>query len=179
MLCSVSDRGRCKRKRGDLVAINIRLGICNEDPRKLDKRPNFEISSPVTVAADIKDSCSLNNPQFIFTASLVDVSRYNYIHVAAWHNRYYFIDDFVVMPGSRIMIRCSVDPLTSNADDILQLTALVSRSENQKSAYLPNENYHAYNTRACVTLPFDRTPFSANYSTDQVYLLTVMGGAHS
>jgi len=159
------------------LAINIRIGICNEDPRKLDKRPNFESSSPVTVAADIKDSCSLSAPQFVLTASLVDVSKYNYIHVSAWHDRYYFIDDFVVMPGSRIMIRCSVDPLTSNADEILQLTAMVSRSESRKNKYLPNSNYHAQANRQCQTIPFDRTPFTANYATDQVYLLTVMGGS--
>jgi len=159
------------------LAINIRIGICNEDPRKLDKRPNFESSSPVTVAADIKDSCSLSSPQFVLTASLVDVSKYNYIHVSAWHDRYYFIDDFVVMPGSRIMIRCSVDPLTSNADEILQLTAMVSRSESRKNKYLPNSNYHAQANRQCQTIPFDRTPFTANYATDQVYLLTVMGGS--
>lgn len=160
------------------MAINIRLGVCNEDPRKLDKRPNFESSSPVTVAADIKDSCSLNAPQFVLTASLVDVSSYNYLHVAAWHDRYYFIDDFVVMPGSRILIRCSVDVLTSNADEILQLNAMVSRSESSRNAYLPDNNYHPLNSRDCQTIAFNRTPFTANYATDQVYLLTVMGGSN-
>lgn len=158
------------------MAINIRLGISTEDPRKLDKRPNFESSNPVTVAADIKDSCSLNAPQLILTASLVDVSRYNYVHVAAWHDRYYFITDFVAMPGSRIMIRCRVDALTSNADEILQLTAYVARSESKRNAYLPDSNYHPMSSRNCETIPFNRTPFAANYATDQVYLLTVMGG---
>lgn len=159
------------------MSVNIRIGQCTEDPRKLDKRPNFESSTPTTIAADIKDNCSTMHPQLVLTASLVNLTQYNYLEIPSW-GRYYYIDDIVVMTGGRVAVRCSEDVLTSNADQILTLTAFVQRSEQHKTPYLPNSDYNVQCNRQCETIPFNITPFRANYATDEVYLLTVMGGAH-
>ena len=158
------------------MSIIIRVGVCTEDPRKLDKRPNFESSSPAEISVDVKDNCSIMSPQFILTAALVDLTQYNFLHVPSW-GRYYYINDIVALTGSRVSIRCAEDVLTSNADQILGLSAYVVRSEQHKNAYLPNSSYHAQTNRQCETIPFNRTPFTANYGSDQVYLLSIMGGS--
>lgn len=159
------------------MSIVIRLGKCTEDPRKLDKAANFESSNPVSVTADLKDSCSVMDPQFILSTQAVSLVNYNYIQVQSW-GRYYYIQDIVTMPGSRVAIRCAEDVLTSNAADIKNLTGFVSRSESSKTPFVPNSSYHVQANRQCETIAFNRTPFVANYGTDQVYLLTVMGGVH-
>ena len=160
------------------MAITIRIGVCTEDPRKVDKRQNFEASVPAQISVEVKENCSIMHPQLILTSSLVQLSRYNYLHIPEW-GRYYWIDDLIAMPGSRIEIRCKEDVLTSNADDILGLTAYAARSESRQSKMLYNSDYHLQQDRQCQTIAFNRTPFIANYATDRVYLLTVLGGTNN
>lgn len=159
------------------MSISIKIGSCTEDPRKLDKRQNFESSEPHTITVEIKDTCSIMRPDFVLISTNVQISGYNYIHVPTW-GRYYFIDDIVTMPGYRTMIRCREDVLTSYADQISNLTGNVQRAESTslRNALVKDPGYNVQSNRQCETIPFNRTPFAANYATDQVYLLTVVGG---
>lgn len=159
------------------MSLSIKIGSCTEDPRKLDKRPNFESSEPATITVDIKDTCSIMRPDFVLISTNVQISGYNYIHVPTW-GRYYFIDDIVTMPGYRTMIRCREDVLTSYADQISNLTGNVQRAESTslRNALVKDPGYNVQSNRQCETIPFNRSPFAANYATDQVYLLTVVGG---
>lgn len=159
------------------MSISIKIGTCTEDPRKLDKRQNFESSEPATITVEIKDTCSIMRPDFVLVSTNVQISGYNYIHVPTW-GRYYFIDDIVTMPGYRTMIRCREDVLTSYADQISNLTGNVQRAESTslRNALVKDPGYNVQSNRQCETIPFNRTPFAANYATDQVYLLTVVGG---
>ena len=159
------------------MAIQIRLGTCTEDPRKLDKAPNFELSSPRSVTAQIKDNCSIMAPAFLLSASLVEISQYNFLHVPSW-GRYYFIKNLIAVTGSQIMIQAAEDVLTSNAAAIAALQINIQRAEQSdaqnrmiRDGLLPLQA-----NRQCETITFDRSPFSANYATDKIYLLTVLGG---
>lgn len=159
------------------MSISIKIGTCTEDPRKLDKRPNFLASDPDTILVDIKDVCSIMRPQFVLITANVELSQYNYLEVPAW-NRYYYIEDIITMPGYRTAIQCREDVLTSYADQIKGLTANIQRAESStlRNALIRDPGYNVQSNRQCETIPFNRTPFAANYATDQVYLLTVVGG---
>lgn len=157
------------------MPVTIQYGKCTADPRKLDKSGDFDEGSPVT--ATIKDNCSIMTPDFIVSSSIVDLLTCNYLHCSTW-SRYYYITDLVTMPGGRVMIRCAEDVLTSNAEQIKALSLYLDRTEQETNAdkYLNDRRVPAELRRQCITLDFDRTPFTANYANDTVYVLTVLGG---
>lgn len=159
------------------MSISIKIGTCTDDPRKLDKLPNFISSNPTEITVDVKDVCSIMRPEFVLITTNVDISQYNYVQVPAW-GRCYYIEDITTMPGSRTAIRCREDVLTSYSDQIKLLTANIQRAESSalRNGLIRDTGYNVQANRQCETIPFNRTPFAANYSTDQVYLLTVVGG---
>lgn len=162
------------------MSISVQFGICTEDPRKIDKRSNFAGSSPINVSCTIKDNCSIQDPVFILATGSVNLSKYNYAYVAVW-GRYYFIVDMNTMPGGRVAVKCVEDYLTSNADQILALSLYLDRTEEKEKSnvYLPDSRIPTEQRRQQITIDFNSTPFTANYAADTVYVLTVLGGAHS
>ena len=162
------------------MSISVQLGICTEDPRKIDKRSNFAGSNPVNVSCTLKDNCSIQNPVFIVATGTVNLSRFNYAYVSVW-SRYYFIIDMMTMPGGRVAIKCAEDYLTSNADQILGLSLYLDRTGEPTKAnkFLQDSRVPAESRRQQYTIDFDSTPFTANYGSDTVYVLTVVGGAHA
>ena len=162
------------------MPLTIQVGYTTEDPRKLDKSSNFYRSSPRSFTATIKDNCSVMSPDFIVSASLVDLANCNYLHCDGW-GRYYFIDDLITMPGGRALIRCREDVLTSNADQIRNLSGyLIRTADGTHTNKLIRDNvFPAQANRQLQIYQFNASPFTANYSSDLVYLLTVVGGDHS
>ena len=163
------------------MPISIYYGVCKADPRKLDKSGDFYGNNPKDITATVKESCSVMRPDFIVSASIVDLATCNYVHVPSW-GRYYFIDDLLTMPGGRVSIRCREDVLTSNAEQIGNLSLYLDRAQRDqdRAKYLNDSSVPVELRRQCITLDFDKTPFSANYGSDAVYVLTVLGGtAHT
>ena len=162
------------------MAISVQFGICTEDPRKIDKRSNFLGSSPVTIPCTIKDNCSIQNPILVVSPASINLSKFNYAHISIW-GRYYFIVDMFTMPGGRVSIKCTEDYLTSNADQILALSLYLDRTADTEKSnkYLPDSRIPTELRRQQRTIDFNMTPFTANYGSDVVYVLTVLGGAHS
>lgn len=159
------------------MAISVQLGSCTEDPRKLDKSANFAASSPVSINAILKDNSSIMNPVFIVAPGTLNLSNFNYCYVSAW-GRYYYITDMVTMPGARVAVKCDEDVLTSNAAEIGALSLYLDRTAQDSDAdkYLGDRAVPAELRRKCITLGFDSTPFTANWATDRIYVLTVLGG---
>lgn len=162
------------------MPLGIKVGYTTEDPRKLDKRTNFINSSPTPFTATLKENCSVMSPDFIVSTSLVNLARSNYVYCDDW-DRYYFIDDLITMPGGRVAIRCREDVLTSHADQIRYLTGYLIRTADggHANSLIRDNRYPAQANRQFQIYEFDASPFTANYSTDLVYLLTVVGGDHS
>lgn len=162
------------------MSINIKIGTITVDHRTLDKRTNFNASSPATIAVTIKDNCSIMQPVFILTAAAVDLVDYNYIYVSSW-GRYYFISNLVTMPGGRVEIRCREDVLTSNADAIKEITGTVGRQEaaDMRDPYLQDPKMLKKSKTYTQNLHFDKDPFTLGDGAfgDQVhYILAVVGG---
>ena len=104
--------------------MNIILYRNNSDNRVLRKSLT-QVSTPLS--CDIYGSESIITPRFILEYVGVEA---NYCYVAEL-NRYYYIRDIVLAPGGQRILMCEVDVLMSNIDEILNLSCLVLRQENE------------------------------------------------
>lgn len=162
------------------MAITISLGAVTVDQRTLDKRANFADSEPADISAKLKDNCSVMQPIFLLTASVVDIVNYNYCYVADW-GRYYFIRNVITMPGGRIELRCAEDVLTSNADAIKDIVGTVGRqqSASMRDKWLQDPKMIKSSKIYTHNLHFSENPFTYGDGAlgDQVhYILSVVGG---
>lgn len=152
----------------------LQYGTCNSAPEVVDKRPYFTILHTSDILA--KTAISDRQPVITIaaTSANADVKTCNY---ASMGGMYYRITDADTLPGGRYALHLDLDPLTSYADDIRRLSAVIVRQAGQRAPMLPDP---AYMRRADVqieTRQFNRSPFSVNFSTDFCYVLSVIGGA--
>lgn len=152
----------------------LQYGTCGSAPEVVDKRPFFTILHTSDILA--KNTISDREPVVIIAAmaSNADVKACNY---ALMGGMYYRITDVDMLPGGRYALHMELDPLTSYADDIKRLSAVIVRQAGQRAPMLPDP---AYMRRADVqieTRQFNRSPFSVNFGTDFCYVLSVIGGA--
>lgn len=144
------------------------------DPLTLDKRAEYERNRRLAyVNIQITNSANYLNPSFLVTQEFA--GTYNYMYIPEW-NRFYFIGKPTVIDGTRSVIPCECDVLTSHADQLLNLTAYVTRTENSRNKFLNDTEFNAQTTRHNTIVQFNRSPFTVNFSTDQCYLLSVIGG---
>ena len=154
------------------------LGKINCDSLTLDKRSNFvEIERK---QLQIFEPCNTENPTLLlnpFTAWNTDC---NYMYIPDWQS-YYFIADYDIIDGKRIKVHGVIDYLTTYADDIKQLSGYLVRTADtaHTNKYLHDSIRQVQSNRYMHIYQFDKSPFTANYSSDITYLLTVVGGAHS
>ena len=156
--------------------MTIQIGHVSVDPRVLDKRSNFATSETLTI--EIHDNCDIKKPVFLLDVSHVSAG-YNYAYVPSW-GIYYFLSEPVIMDGVRATVTGSIDYLTTYADGIKNLHGYLARTQDaEKSNKFIRDTKPVQQNRRCKTLQFNRSPFTANFATDIVYLLTVVGGDHS
>ena len=75
-----------------------------------------------TKTVRLKDGCSVINPVFLLTG--YDLSN-NYV---SWGNRYYYIDDIIILHNDLAEYHCSTDVLATYKDNIGASTQYVVRS---------------------------------------------------
>ena len=157
--------------------LSIQVGTCTADNRLVDKTSFITLGSPVN--CEVYHECSIMSPTFLlaYNSSYINC---NYLYVSAWH-RYYFIVDETVAPGGRIYLSCQEDVLMSNKNEIKALSGYLVRTEDNKlnNKYIYDKRHPYQENRKCRTYDFNRSPFTANYAQDVVYILTVVGGHHS
>ena len=158
--------------------MQVKFAKIASDPLKLDKRPDFEAASPVEKSVQISAPINTEKPHFVLNVS--GDFDYNYAYVSAW-GRYYFIGEPTYLDGNRLTVSGECDVLTSNADEIKQLTINIRRSTNKANKRISDPLRPVQSNRQCETIRFNdcgliQTPSA--YSTNIVYVLTVQGGAH-
>ena len=145
----------------------ITIGQTSDDRRKIQK--NF---SGTSVQVQLKQPCDLLHPVFILTWSSSYVHS-NYLH-APELGRYYYIDDVILLTGSRAELHCRVDVLMSYKDQILSLDVNVIRNEFERNKLIVDSQYPEEILSTVSVLKFNASPFGVNggYNT----ILTVIGG---
>lgn len=156
--------------------MQLQYGKCNSDPRVVDKRPYFGVLHTTDILA--KNTISDREPVVVIaaTAGNTDASTCNYANMGGM---YYYIDDVDLLPGGRYALHMRLDALTSYADSIKNLSAVVVR---QAGANVPMLADGAYLTKSNIqveTRQFNRSPFVVNYASDFCYVLSVIGGANT
>lgn len=156
--------------------MQLQYGKCNSDPRVVDKRPYFDVLHTTDILA--KDTISDRSPVVVIAAmvSNADAPSCNY---AAFGGMYYYIDNVDILPGGRYALHMRLDVLTSYADSIKNISAVVVR---QAGAYYPMLADPAYTRKSDIqveTRAFNDSPFSVNYGTNYCYVLSVIGGVNT
>lgn len=147
--------------------MQVTIGQTADDRRKIQK--SF---SGTSVQVQLKQPCDLLHPVFVLTWSSSYVHS-NYLH-APELGRYYYIDDVILLTGSRAELHCSVDVLMSYKDQILSLDVNVIRNENERNKLIVDTQYPEEILSTVSVLKFNASPFGVNggYNT----ILTVIGG---
>lgn len=157
--------------------MQVTIGTVNADPRVLDK--STLMTNTRTVDVQIWKTCDVKKPTFLLDVRAENVHA-NYCFVDDW-NAYYYLSEPVIMDGNRCTVSGILDPLTTYAGDIKELSGyLVRTADSNKSNKFIRDNQKQTQANARERIyQFNRSPFSANFATDIVYLLTVIGGKHT
>ena len=148
----------------------------SDDPRKVQK--TLGTAKHTIQNASVYENCSIMNPSFLvdYSASIIET---NYVKATLW-NRYYFIRDFIAMPGGRCRVICDEDVLMGNAEDILKLNCNIIRQEYANAPYVIDRMMLARADTKTTTKEFTGNPFSpppqAETDTAHRYLITIVGG---
>lgn len=106
------------------MSISIDLYKNTEDPKTVNKSPDLLLSD---ISCDPYDSVNIISPVLILDWNDTAMGA-NYCYISDF-GRWYFINDIVITPAKKIVIKCNIDVLKTYADDIPDLTACVIRSE--------------------------------------------------
>ena len=128
-----------------MADITLELYRCPSDERMVSKTLNdkFEFKH-----ITFKNDTSIINPVFIVGAIKNNTEpmdtvgwwrKFNYCYCPNLQ-RYYFITDITFTRQGFVNLTCSVDPLMSFKDDILNSSQLVTRQENKQQKYLPDQS---------------------------------------
>lgn len=157
--------------------MQVKFATINTDPLLLDKSGAFVAASPVEKTVQISNPANVENPHFILDIPAGGTFEYNYCYIQKW-GRYYFLGEPTYLDGNRLTVSGVCDVLTTYADDIRNLDIIVNRTESVENTKIPDALQASQANRQSEILNFKDSPFSVNFSTDIVYVLTVQGGSH-
>lgn len=154
--------------------MTITIGQTSDDRRKVQK--SFT-GSPISV--QLKQPCDLLHPVFIMAWSNTYVHA-NYLYAPDF-GRYYYIDDVILLTGSRAELQCSVDVLMSYRDQILALSCMVIRNEDYAKRAKKVQDTNMVTDGKTVTSIYtsDNTIFNTGTVVTDLghYVLQVVGGS--
>ena len=134
------------------------------EPIKLDK----ELNSASAKTGSLRNQSSVINP--IIMVETPSMIGYNYAYIPEF-NRYYFINDAVIVKNNLWEVSMHVDVLMSNRVQLQRLSAVIARNEKEYNLYLDDPMFKVYNYPVVQTVPFPNS-FTANSEL----VLVVAGG---
>ena len=102
--------------------MTIRLLTTKSENNRIDK--SYRVDNEIS--GDIKDQCSILSPTIILQLDSYPVSNYAYIVEL---NRYYFIQDIVILCDGVYQLSLRVDVLMSYKSQIKSLDVIVNKQE--------------------------------------------------
>lgn len=155
----------------------LQIGVCNDDPYKINKI--FQSSYSPTV--NVKGGTTISNPTFILDYNS-GYTTCNYCYYADF-NRYYYIADIFMSPGGKAEIVCTSDPLMSFSNEINSLTCYLDRvgEATKRAGFITDSNYPITNELFVHNYgfsvdPFEIDPVDSQGNQSANYVLTVLGG---
>ena len=132
-----------------------------------DRSVNKSLEELFTANCRIHGENSVMNPSLILETNTNSFNaNYCYIPDLA---RYYYIKDWKLDSGLRIVFNCHVDVLQSYATQIKEQTAIIQRQENKWNLYLNDGSFKVYQNPNVLTKPFP------NGFTTNEFVLAIAG----
>ena len=134
------------------------------------KRP----SGGTSISVVIKDPSSATSPRLELDIS--NPTAYNYVHIPAFGNRYYFITDWI-SDHNRWICDCTVDVLATYRSDILTSYQYVLRSASERNPYIADSSYPMDTSTVIARIGVGTTggpnPF---FGLNRCYVLAISNG---
>ena len=124
-----------------------------------------------TVDANIKDNCSITNPVLLLDYGYND---FNYVYIAGFGGRYYFVDDIVLNHGL-IEVYCSIDVLATYKTEIGSTSMYITRASNAYDGDIIDNNYPGKNNIQVTDTSIDITELNFTGFENGYYVLGVQG----
>lgn len=125
------------------------------------------LQNALTLTGNLREGASIVTPLITLTS---DIKEYNYCYITAF-NRYYYIRDINQVRKNVYSVNLECDVLMSFKTEILNNTAIVERSQNNRSQY---QHDNEIITKAMQRVRLKK--FNYTFPT-QSLILTVGGGA--
>ena len=125
---------------------------------------------------NILEQTTTTNPTFILKSTTQAINA-NYLYCNLL-NRYYFINEWVMMSGQRIGIKCSVDVLYTYREQIYQLSATMLRNEHIGVNYIPDQLLPILQDKKYYVADLGENVLNLNSASDSTYnfVINVAGG---
>ncbi len=148
--------------------MELKCYLVSDDKRKAKKNLGDVV---YTINARLQAPCDQLNPVFVLDGDHTD---FNYID-ANWSgaHKYYFVTDFVFLPGHMIEVHCHEDTLSTYWPIISKRTAFLERNENDYTEYMSDPKIPVETKRNIVHYLSDKKLGSG---TGSYIALTVSGG---
>lgn len=155
------------------MAISLQLLQTSSDNRSLHK----SWTGLKAVTCTVKEPCELSNPVFVLAFDN-SVFNSNYCYCDNF-GRYYYINERVLISGSRIELHCHVDVLQTYSDAISGLTVTVTRQENIGINHIPDSllPLDPVKQTRCIDLGGNVFNLTGASNMSHNFLLNVSGGA--
>lgn len=106
--------------------MQINFYNCTDDKRKIKKALTFVSAK----TCNIYGTCSVDTPAFIMNSK----PEGNYV---SWDSKMYFVTG-TTYSGGKWIVHCAIDDLMTNQGELLNMSVLVSRSEEQSKNIVDN-----------------------------------------
>lgn len=116
----------------------------------------------------LKEPCDITNPSITIEHNGVIPANYCYISEL---NRYYFIDNQIILSANRVRMALNVDVLMSYKNEILGMPVIIDGSTFNTNSYLSSDIY-----KATVKTKTDVINFPSGLNDDGEYILITAGG---
>lgn len=145
--------------------MDLTLCINSSEKNKINK----SLSEIRTYSGTLKEETSVVNP--VILIEIDNPTMYNYAYIPEFR-RYYFIDDITSVRKNLWRLSLSVDVLESFKNEILELSAIISDTENYgKDAYMSGDVW-----KTTVKESTHIINFSGGLSENGEYILITAGG---
>lgn len=151
------------------TTFDIKLYRNSAENNKVDKTSQLSLVS--TLTGTLRESCSITNP--VIKIYYSGLPTFNYVYIARF-NRYYFVKSITSLINNLWEISLHVDVLMSYRLQMLNLTALVSRNENDYNLDLKDDRLVAENDFTFTTVEVPNSVLSTSSDTGNNYIFTVV-----
>lgn len=113
--------------------MQITLYVNASEKNKINK----SLTAVSTLMGSVKDNTSITHPKILIEYD--NPVSFNYCYIDAF-NRYYFVDDVIIVRNNLLQISLSVDVLESFKTAILSQNVIIDKNTSNYELYLPDEN---------------------------------------